>query len=124
MKLFWQNFVQVLLTMLEQPVWLALILSLCVMSIVYANRTVSNLPVGVIDQDHSTVSRQLIRQPNATAKIAIETYDRLEQAQHDLDWRKLFAVIIMPVNLEKKILHGENIVVPTYGDATNRLANG
>ncbi|BBI92866.1 putative transporter subunit: permease component of ABC superfamily [Serratia symbiotica str. Tucson] len=124
MKLYWQTFVQVLLNMLERPVWLALILSLCVMSMVYTNRTVWNLPVGVIDQDHTTASRQLIRQLNATAKIAIETYDSLEQAQRDLGWRKLFAVIIMPVDLEKKILHGENIVVPMYGDATNRLVNG
>lgn len=92
---------------------------------VYTNRMVCNLPVEVIDQDHTTSSRQLIRQLNATAKIAIETYDILEQeAQRDLGWRKLFAVIIMPVDLEKKILHSENIVVPMYGDATNWLANG
>ena len=80
--------------------------------------------MGVVDQDHSTASRQLIRQLDATSKIAIETYDSLEQAQRDLSWRKLFAVIIMPVDLEKKILSGQNIVVPVYGDATNRLANG
>lgn len=124
MKLYWQTFVRVLLGMLERPMWLMLILSLCVMSMVYANRTVWDLPVGVIDQDHSTASRQLIRQLDATSKIAIVTYDSLEQAQRDLGWRKLFAVIIMPVDLEKKILSGQNIVVPVYGDATNRLANG
>lgn len=124
MKLYWQTFVKVLLGMLERPVWLMLILSLCIMSMVYANRTVWDLPVGVVDQDHSTASRQLIRQLDATSKIAIETYDSLEQAQRDLSWRKLFAVIIMPVDLEKKILSGQNIVVPVYGDATNRLANG
>ncbi|CAI1840302.1 ABC transporter permease [Serratia quinivorans] len=124
MKMYWQTFVRVLLGMLERPMWLMLILSLCVMSMVYANRTVWDLPVGVIDQDHSTASRQLIRQLDATSKIAIVTYDSLEQAKSDLGWRKLFAVIIMPVDLEKKILSGQNIVVPVYGDATNRLANG
>ncbi|MFP7608557.1 ABC transporter permease [Serratia quinivorans] len=124
MKIYWQTFVRVLLGMLERPMWLMLILSLCVMSMVYANRTVWDLPVGVIDQDHSTASRQLIRQLDATSKIAIVTYDSLEQAKSDLGWRKLFAVIIMPVDLEKEILSGQNIVVPVYGDATNRLANG
>jgi ABC-2 type transport system permease protein len=124
MKIYWQTFVKVLLGMLERPMWLMLILSLCIMSMVYANRTVWDLPVGVVDQDHSAASRQLIRQLDATSKIAIETYDSLEQAQRDLGWRKLFAVIIMPVDLEKKILSGQNIVVPVYGDATNRLANG
>ena len=98
MKLYWQTFVKVLLGMLERPVWLMLILSLCIMSMVYANRTVWDLPVGVVDQDHSTASRKLIRQLDATSKIAIETYDSLEQAQRDLGWRKLFAVIIRAVN--------------------------
>ncbi|MBS0972676.1 ABC transporter permease [Serratia rubidaea] len=124
MKSYWQTFSRVLIGMLERPMWLMLILSLCVMSLVYANRSVWDLPVGVIDQDHSSASRELIRQLDATSKVAIKTYDSLEQAQRDLGWRELFAVIIMPVNLEKKILHGENIVVPVYGDATNRLANG
>lgn len=124
MKSYWQTFSRVLIGMLERPMWLMLILSLCVMSLVYANRSVWDLPVGVIDQDHSSASRELIRQLDATSKVAIKTYDSLEQAQRDLGWRELFAVIIMPVDLEKKILHGENIVVPVYGDATNRLANG
>jgi ABC-2 type transport system permease protein len=124
MKIYWQTFSRVLISMLEKPMWLMLLLSLCVTSLVYANRTVWDLPVAVIDQDHSTASRQLIRQLDATSKIAIQTYDNLDEAQRDLGWRQLFAVIIMPVDLEKKILHGENIVIPVFGDATNRLANG
>ena len=104
--------------------WLMLILSLCLMSMVYANRSVWDLPVAVVDQDHSAASRQIIRQLDATAKIAIKTYDNLAEAKDDLGWRRLFAVIIMPVDLEKRILHGDSVVIPMYGDATNRLANG
>lgn len=124
MSSYWKTFSKVLMSMLERPMWLMLILSLCIMSTVYANRTVWDLPVGVIDQDHSTASRQLIRQLDATPKIAIQTYDSLDEAKRDLGWRKLFAVIIMPVDLEKKILNGKNIEIPVFGDATNRLANG
>lgn len=124
MKSYWLTFRKVLTSMLERPMWLMLILSLCIMSMVYANRTVWDLPVGVIDQDHSTASRQLIRQLDATPKIAIQTYDSLDEAKRDLGWRKLFAVIIMPMDLEKKILNGKNIEIPVFGDATNRLANG
>ncbi len=124
MKSYWQTFSRVLMGMLERPMWLMLILSLCIMSMVYANRTVWDLPVAVVDQDHSTASRELIRQLDATPKIAIQTYDSLDEAKRDLGWRKLFAVIIMPVDLEKKILNGKNIEIPVFGDATNRLANG
>ncbi|CNC49355.1 multidrug ABC transporter permease [Yersinia frederiksenii] len=124
LKSYWQTFSRVLMGMLEKPMWLMLLVSLCVMSMVYANRTVWDLPVAVVDQDHSTASRQLIRQLDATSKISIKTYDNLPDAQRDLAWRRLFAVIIMPTDLEKKILNGESIVIPVYGDATNRLANG
>lgn len=121
---YWKTFCRVLLGMLERPMWMMLLLSLCLMSLVYANRTVWDLPVAVIDQDHTPASRALIRNLNATSKINVVMYDNLPEAQHDLGWRKLFAVIIMPVNLEKKILHGQSVVIPVYGDATSRLANG
>ncbi|WP_114192416.1 ABC transporter permease [Edaphovirga cremea] len=110
--------------MLERPMWLMLLVSLCVMSTVYVHRSVWDLPVAVIDQDHSSASRLLIRELDSTAKIAMKSYDNLHDAERDLAWRKLFAVIIMPVDLEKKILSGQDIVIPVYGDATNRLANG
>jgi ABC-2 type transport system permease protein len=121
---YWRTFVRVLSGMLEKPMWMMLLISLCLMSTVYANRTVWDLPVAVIDQDHSTASRLLTRDLDATSKIKTVAYDSIPEAQRDLGQRKLFAVVVMPVDLEKKILAGEAIVIPVYGDATNRLANG
>lgn len=124
MKSYWKTLMRVLLGMLDRPMWMLLLCSLCVMSLVYAKHTVWDLPVGVIDQDHSAFSRELTRQLDATSKVAVVTYDNLPDAQRDLAWRKLFAVVIMPVNLEKKVLHGESFSIPVFGDATNRLSNG
>lgn len=123
-RTWWGTFSKVLTGLLDKPMWMMLLISLCVMSMVYANRTVWDLPVAVVDQDHSTASRMLTRQLDATSKVATVHYENLADAEHDLALRKLFAVIIMPVDLEKKILAGQNIVIPVYGDATNRLANG
>ena len=123
-RTWWGTFSKVLTGLLDKPMWMMLLISLCVMSMVYANRTVWDLPVAVVDQDHSTASRMLTRQLDATSKVATVHYENLAEAEHDLALRKLFAVIIMPVDLEKKILAGQNIVIPVYGDATNRLANG
>ena len=119
-----QTFVKVFTGMLNRPMWGMVLITLCVMSMVYANRTVWNLPVGVIDLDHSTASRMLTRDLNATSKLKVISYADLPAARRDLDWRKLFAIIIMPVDLEKKILSGEQVAIPVYGDATNRLPNG
>lgn len=124
MQMYWQTFRRVLMGMLEKPMWMLMLASLCLMSLVYVRPTVWDLPVAVIDRDHSFASRALIRQLNSTAKIAVHSYDNLADARHDLLLREIFAIIIIPADLEKNILNGKNITFPIYGDATSRLANG
>ncbi|MBS0856867.1 MULTISPECIES: ABC transporter permease [unclassified Tatumella] len=124
MREYRQTFIKVLSGMLQRPMWGMLLISLCVMSLVYANRTVWNLPVAVVDMDHSPASRLFIRDLDATSKIDMLNYASLEGARRDLGWRKVFAVIVMPVDLEKKMLAGQSVAIPVFGDATNRLANG
>lgn len=102
MREYRQTFIKVLSGMLQRPMWGMLLISLCVMSLVYANRTVWNLPVAVVDMDHSPASRLFIRDLDATSKIDMINYASLEGARRDLGWRKVFAVIVMPVDLEKK----------------------
>lgn len=124
MKAYWRGFTMIFSRMLDKPMWLMLLFSVCVMSLVFANSSVWDLPVAVIDQDHSSASRMVTRSLDASAKIAVVNYSNLVEAQQDLMARKLFAVIVLPHNMEKQILHGENVVIPAYGDATSRLPNG
>ncbi|MEA1063233.1 ABC transporter permease [Erwinia sp. HR93] len=124
MKSYWATFTKVLMGLLERPMWMMLLVSLCVMSTIYAHRTVWDLPVAVIDQDHSPASRLLIRQLDAGSKVSTRAYDNLDEARLDLGWRKLFAVVVIPTDLEKKLLAGKSVTVPVYGDATNRMSNG
>ncbi|AOM41508.1 ABC transporter permease [Xenorhabdus hominickii] len=123
-NLYWQTFRNVLLGMLEKPMWLLLIVSLCVMSLVYVRPSLWDLPVAVIDQDNSHASRTLIRRIDSTAKVEIKSYNSLDNARRDMLQRTIFAIIIVPVGFEKRLLSGQNVTVPIYGDATNRLANG
>ncbi|WP_446469982.1 ABC transporter permease [Xenorhabdus stockiae] len=123
-KMYWQTFRTVLLSMLEKPMWLMLIVSLCVMSLVYVKPTLWDLPVAVIDQDNSHMSRALIRHVDATAKVETKNYASLADARTDMLHREIFAIIIIPTDFEKRLLGGKNVTVPVYGDATNRLANG
>ncbi|WP_369309004.1 ABC transporter permease [Providencia rettgeri] len=124
MTVYFATFRKVLLGMLEKPMWLLLLVSLCVMSLVYARPVLWDLPVAVIDMDHSTASRELIRDLDATPKVQLHSYDNLAQARQDMIARKLFAIIIVPTDFQQHLLSGKNITVPVYGDATNRLASG
>lgn len=124
MQMYFATFRKVLLGMLDKPMWLLLLVSLCVMSLVYAKPVLWDLPVAVIDQDHSVASRALIRDLDAAPKVVLHSYDNLAQARKDMIDRKLFAIIIISTDFEKFLLNGKNITVPVYGDATNRLASG
>lgn len=124
MTVYFATFRKVLLGMLEKPMWMLLLVSLCVMSLVYARPVLWDLPVAVIDMDHSAASRELIRDLDATPKVQLQSYDNLAQARQDMIARKLFAIIIIPTDFQQHLLSGKNITVPVYGDATNRLASG
>lgn len=124
MNSFWTTFKKVLGGMLERPMWGVLLISLCIMSMVYAKGTVWNMPVAVVDHDHSSASHLLAHNLAGSPKLEIKSYTDLNTAIHDLGWRKLFAIIVMPVDMEKKILAGKSVAIPVYGDATNRLPNG
>lgn len=124
MKQFWETFRLILRGLVERPIWGIILISLCVMSMVYTNPTVWNLPVAVVDQDHSPTSHRLSRMLNGSPKIKVINYTDLAEATRDLGWRKLFAIIVLPMDLEKKILAGNPVTIPVYGDATNRLPNG
>lgn len=124
MKGYFRGFMMIMNRMLEKPMWMLLLFSLCIMSLVYVNHSVWDLPVAVVDLDHSSASRMVTRSLDASSKIAVRSYSNVDEAQQDLAARKLFAVVVLPHNMEKRILHGENVTIPAYGDATNRLANG
>ncbi len=124
MKLWWLGFSTTLAGLLARPVWLIVLVSLSMMSLIYAKGTVWDLPVAIIDRDHSGTSYHIIRNLNATAKMKTVSYVSLDTAIHDLGYRKLFAIIIIPQDLQQKILAGQPVTIPVYGDATSRLASG
>lgn len=113
-----------LLRLLKTPMWMMLLVSLCLTSLVFGNQTVWDLPVAVIDLDRGIASHFITRQINASPKMQTINYDNLDQAREDLHWRKLFAVIVIPKDFEKHFLRGDTTTISVYGDATSRLANG
>jgi len=123
-KMYWAAFVRITLRFLTIPKWLFLLVSVSLMSLVYSNGSVINLPVAVIDLDHTASSRQLIRELSTSAKVNITTYESSLDAYDDINARKLFAVITIPRNYETRLFNGENVVIAAYGDASSRLANG
>lgn len=123
-KLYWGAFTRVTLRLLSQPKWLLLLVSISLMGLVYSNGSINNLPVAVVDLDHTTSSRDLIRALDTSSKVTIRLYENSLDAYQDINDRKLFAVITIPRHYEKRLMRGELVTIPAYGDASSRLANG
>lgn len=123
-KLYWGAFTRVTLRLLSQPKWLLLLVSISLMGLVYSNGSINNLPVAVVDLDHTTSSRDLIRALDTSSKVTIRLYENSLDAYQDINDRKLFGVITIPRHYEKRLMRGELVTIPAYGDASSRLANG
>lgn len=124
LQLYWSSFKRITLRFLAEPKWLLLLISVILMSLVYLNGSINNLPVAVVDLDHTSSSRELIRALDTTSKANIILYESSLEAYQDINDRKLFAVITIARDYEKRLLRGEAITIPAYGDASSRLANG
>ncbi|MEE1714050.1 ABC transporter permease, partial [Pseudomonas aeruginosa] len=61
MKNYLQILRETLKAMLSKPMWLMVVASVCITSLPYMNHTALDLPVAVVDEDHSDESRELLR---------------------------------------------------------------
>ncbi|WP_392561423.1 ABC transporter permease [Orbus sturtevantii] len=123
-KMYWSAFISITLRFLAIPKWLLLLVSVGLMSLVYINGSVTDLPIAIVDLDHTTSSRELVREFATSSKVSIITYENSLDAYDDINARKLFAVITIPRNYEKNLFNGESAIISAYGDASSRLANG
>lgn len=73
------------------------------------------LPVAIVDLDHTSLSRQIARTVDATSIAKTDkSYPDLLQASQALAEGKAEAVICIPENTEKNILRGQNAPVAVY----------
>lgn len=71
MKNYLQILRETLKAMLSKPMWLMVVASVCITSLPYMNHTALDLPVAVVDEDHSDVSRELVRLLDSAPKVAV-----------------------------------------------------
>jgi ABC-2 type transport system permease protein len=90
-----------------------------VYSIAYQNNVIRNIPMAVVDSDHSALSRQLVRMIGATQEVEVNletgNFNEAEQSFWDGESK---GVIHIPADFEKKVLRGEQTHVGLYCDAS------
>ncbi|MBV9517906.1 MAG: ABC transporter permease [Hyphomicrobiales bacterium] len=96
----------------------------------YLGQLLRRIPVAVVDQDHTELSRNLIQTLNADEAITVAVRaDTLAQAQEVLARREVFAILGIPERTEREVLKGNEARLPAYVDSAyfllyNRVLQG
>ncbi|HWP95331.1 MAG TPA: ABC transporter permease [Syntrophomonadaceae bacterium] len=90
--------------------------------LVYYNGLISNIPMAVVDQDHSALSRELIQsfrnQPYFRIVDDVNSYDGMKTAMRD---GRVRAGIVIPQDFAKLVHQGQHTQIITAYDASNLI---
>jgi ABC-2 type transport system permease protein len=90
----------------------------------YTTQLVTRVPVAVVDLDHSSLSRQLTRFAQASPRLDVVLVTSDERSAQQALWRgDIDGYAILPQDLKRKVLRGENAVVPVAGNGAYLLLN-
>ncbi len=114
----------------KYPIYPTLMIILPVISFlffaaVFGEGTPRDMPIAVLDEDHSPLSRQLASMIDATP-AAMVSYDiqDMEQGERMMREGKIEAIVYIPRNFEKDIYSNSPTRVGAYVNGTNIAVNG
>lgn len=88
-------------------------------SIGYLNETLTDLPVGVVDLDHSAASRKFTGMLHASAELVVSCKpEDLKNAEALFMENKISGILLIPKGFEKELLAGKQTNVAVYADAS------
>ena len=84
----------------------------------YLGQVLRGIPIAVVDQDQTELSRNLVQTLNADEAIAVKVRsDTIADAQAALDRHEVFAILAIPKDTERQVLRGEKARIAAYVDA-------
>jgi ABC-2 type transport system permease protein len=91
-------------------------------SYVYTNEVVRDVPVAVVDENHTNFSRELLRYIDATPDIKIISYcTDMREARDLVEKRDAYGIIRIPRTFTEDIARGDQSYVGVYCDMSSML---
>jgi ABC-2 type transport system permease protein len=88
-------------------------------SIAYSNEVLREMPVAVVDQDMSALSRQYSRMVDASEQMdVVKKVMSMHEAKQSFYAGEVKGVVLIPADFEKDIYRGVQTSVSIYGDAS------
>ena len=90
---------------------------------IYNNETLHETPVVVVDQSHSALSRQFIKDCDATPDVQIKYYaEDLDEARSLISRQLVRGIYLIPSDFAERVNRGEQATVSVYCDMSLMLA--
>lgn len=91
-------------------------------SYLYNNEIVTEVPAVVVNDSHSSLSREFIRKVDATADIRIVAQCAdMEEAKEMLHRNEAYAIIYIPSSFDNKLSEGQQATINVYSDMSGFL---
>jgi len=85
----------------------------------YLNQILRKLPIAVVDNDLSDLSRQMVETLDASGALSVAVRARtVAEARTAIDRGEAFAAVEIPADTERDVLKGITAHIPIYADAT------
>lgn len=83
---------------------------------VYTNETVHEVPVAVVDESHSNLSREFARKVDACSEVEVRYHCDLAQAQELMRREEVYAIMRIPHSFTRDIAAGRQTYIALYSD--------
>ncbi|MEW4468316.1 ABC transporter permease [Parasphingorhabdus sp. JC815] len=104
--------------------WIPLLL-MAVMAWQFSSGVMRDLPIAVVDQDGTSVSRKLTQHLEAAPGLrVVAAPENMLGAQAMIREKKVYAVVLIPRDIQKKVYQGESAPVVAYFNASYLTAGG
>jgi len=88
----------------------------------YSEETLQKLPIGVVDEDNTAQSRQLLRMIDANSGVAIySSYLNLSEAEKAFQREQIRGIVTIPNGFARDLQRGEQPSISVYADASYML---
>lgn len=93
-----------------------------VYAFIYTQEVVRDVPVAVVDESHSSMSREFIRMVDGTPDVKIQSYCAdMEEAQNLIEEGLVYGIIYMPEEFTDKLASGQQAIVSIFSDMSGLL---
>jgi ABC-2 type transport system permease protein len=100
------------------------LLSIVIIAQIFSSGVVSKLPVAIVDNDHTALSRKISQQLSILRIADCSMYESTEQAHLQMKQGKCEAIVVIPSNTEKLIYKGRSANVQLYVNNANVVKGG